>query len=120
MKSLASLLLALAACSGGSRSPAPAPPPTPVAGGECEVGGCSGTACTEPGRQVMTTCEYRAEYACYQSASCERQTDGTCGWTQSPDLVACLANPPPTAGPPTTPQAPADPTPTATIAPNPL
>ncbi len=69
---------------------------------------------------MMTTCEYKAEYACYQSASCERQTDGKCGWTQSADLVACLANPPPTAGPPPTQAAPGNPQQTSSIAPNPL
>ncbi len=106
MKTLASLLFVVAACSGGSSS---APPPStapPVAGGACEKGGCSGVACSEPGKEVITTCEYKAEYACYSSAHCERQTDGQCDWTQSAELVACLANPPPTAGPPETPPVP--------------
>lgn len=98
MKILASMLFALAACGGGPSPPATTP--VPLAGGTCEKGGCSGTACSEPGKQVMTTCEYKAEYACYQTAACERQTDGACGWTQSADMVACLANPPPMAGPP--------------------
>ncbi len=105
MKTLASLLFVVAACSGGSSS-APPPSTPPVSGGACEKGGCNGTACTEPGKEVMTTCEYKAEYACYSSAPCERQTDGQCGWTQSAELVACLANPPPTAGPPETPPVP--------------
>lgn len=112
MKTLASLLFVVAACSGGSSSaPPPSTLPTPVATA-CEKGGCSGTVCTEPGTQVMTTCEYRPEYACYATAHCERQADGPCGWTQSADLVACLANPPPTAGPP---QSPPVPTPTQPV-----
>jgi eight-cysteine-cluster-containing protein len=69
----------------------PAPPQT----GDCLKTGCSGTICAEPGNDVMTTCEYKAEYACYQTASCVRQADGNCGWTQTPELQACLANPPP-------------------------
>ena len=51
--------------------------------------------CTEPGKDMMSTCEFKQEYACYGSAACERQPDGTCGWTQSAELTACLANPPP-------------------------
>jgi hypothetical protein len=64
--------------------------------------GCSGTVCTEPGNEVVTTCEMKPEYACYQNAKCERQADGKCGWTQSPELTSCLASPPKldTQGPP--------------------
>jgi hypothetical protein len=43
---------------------------------------------------MVTTCEMKPEYACYQNATCERQGDGKCGWTQTPDLTKCLANPP--------------------------
>ena len=56
--------------------------------------GCSGTVCAEPGREVITTCEMKPEYACYQNADCSRQKDGTCGWTQTEDLAKCLAAPP--------------------------
>jgi hypothetical protein len=96
------LALLLAAC-GSKSSPAPGgngSDTTPPAGGECIKGGCSGTVCTEPGNDVVTTCEYKAEYACYQTAKCERQADSKCGWTQSPELTACLANPPPMSGAP--------------------
>ena len=57
--------------------------------------GCSGTVCAEPGSDVVTTCEFKPEYACYREATCERQPDGKCAWTQSAELTACLANPPP-------------------------
>ena len=92
-----SLFLA-ASCGGGSKSePAPsAPAPTqgePAAA--CAPTGCSGTVCGEVGEQVMTTCEYKAEYACYKTATCERQADGKCGWTDTPELKSCLASPPP-------------------------
>lgn len=95
------LALLLAAC-GSKSSPAPSngSATTPPAGGECVKGGCSGTLCTEPGNDMMTTCEYKAEYACYQTAKCERQADSKCGWTQSAELTACLANPPPMSGAP--------------------
>lgn len=95
------LLIFLFAC--GSKStpppsePAPPPPPPPTAN-DCIKTGCSGIVCAEPGKEVVTTCEYRAEYACYTDAACERQGDGSCGWTQTPALTACLANPPPLEG----------------------
>jgi hypothetical protein len=56
--------------------------------GGCRRTGCSGQVCAES--DIMTTCEFRPEYACYRDAVCERQADGSCGWTMSPALRACL------------------------------
>jgi hypothetical protein len=56
----------------------------------CFVGGCSSQVCSEQ-EGIITTCEFRPEYACYQQATCERQADGGCGWTETPALEACLA-----------------------------
>jgi len=39
-------------------------------------------------------CEFKADYACYRDATCEREGDGECGWTQSPQLTTCLASAP--------------------------
>jgi len=55
----------------------------------CVVTGCSGQVCAES--SMITTCEYRPEYACYKTATCERGVDGTCGWRETPELDACLA-----------------------------
>ncbi len=55
--------------------------------------GCSGTICAS--EQMMSTCEYKPEYACYKTATCEWQATGACGWRESAELTACLANPPP-------------------------
>jgi hypothetical protein len=61
----------------------------PGADAACFIGGCSAQVCSEnPG--VITTCEARPEYACYHTASCARQTNGSCGWTMTPALEACL------------------------------
>ncbi len=67
----------------------------PVAGA-CKVGGCSSQLCGEASDMdgMVTTCEFRAEYACYQKAKCERQTTGKCGWTEDASLTQCLKNPP--------------------------
>ncbi|MBX3192198.1 MAG: hypothetical protein KF819_34735 [Labilithrix sp.] len=93
-------------------APPPPPPPATCAAVLCMVGtvcvekptgaecvpqppcvktGCSGHVCSD--RSVITTCEFRPEYACYQQATCERQANGQCGFTQTPALQACLANP---------------------------
>lgn len=87
------LAFSLAAC--GKPAAPPQPPQQPPQMGACIRTGCSSTICTEPGNEQITTCEFKAEYACYQSAACERQADGRCGWTQTPELAACLADPPP-------------------------
>lgn len=67
----------------------------PSTAGGCTKTGCSGTVCAETGSDIMTTCQFKPEYACYGDATCERQADGECGWTQTPELTACIANPPP-------------------------
>ena len=62
----------------------------------CAIAGCSQHLCVsgEEASAIMTTCEYKSEYACYKEASCEKQADGKCGWTQTPELKRCLVNPP--------------------------
>ncbi len=64
----------------------PAPPP-PAA---CITSGCSGQVCAD--HSVITTCDWRPQYACYHTATCARQADGACGWTATPALTSCLAN----------------------------
>ncbi len=55
----------------------------------CAPTGCSGQVCGNA--SVTTTCEVRPEYQCYRTATCEAQTNGLCGWTQTPALTQCLA-----------------------------
>ncbi len=62
----------------------------------CVLAGCSGQLCVEEmeAPNIVTTCEFRAEYACYaQHGTCERQETGQCGWTDSDTLNACLVDP---------------------------
>lgn len=63
----------------------------PAQSAGCFVGGCSSQICSDQ-EGVISTCEFRPEYACYQQATCERQADGQCGWTETPELAACLAD----------------------------
>jgi eight-cysteine-cluster-containing protein len=100
MKRFLMISLFVAACGGGSKSePAPAEPTPNQVPAEpaaaCAPTGCSNTVCAEVGSNIMTTCEYKDSYACYKTATCERQADGKCGWTETPELTACLASPPP-------------------------
>lgn len=55
---------------------------------ECVRAGCSGQLCAET--PLVSTCEFKPEYACYQKATCERQKNGQCGFTPTEDLVQCL------------------------------
>lgn len=59
---------------------------------DCVRAGCSGELCVkaELADQIATTCEYRVEYGCYQDATCTLQEDGSCGFTQTPELLECL------------------------------
>jgi hypothetical protein len=65
----------------------------PVAG-SCVVGGCSSQLCGESSAMddMVTTCEYKEEYACYKKATCARQSTGSCGWTETAELNQCLKN----------------------------
>ncbi len=57
----------------------------------CYVGGCSGQICSDtPG--AISTCEFKDAYSCYKSniTTCEQQSDGQCGWTQTTALQLCL------------------------------
>jgi hypothetical protein len=78
--------------------PAPVPPkvtptPPPVSNTKpaaCYKGGCSGEICSDR-QDMISTCIFREEYACYQNATCERQASGDCGWTATAELQACLS-----------------------------
>ena len=73
-------------------TPPPATPEPMVANG-CAVAGCSGQLCVSAAEaaDIVTTCEYKAEYACYREASCEPQAKGKCGWTQTTELKQYIA-----------------------------
>ncbi len=60
----------------------------PQTSGGCKISGCSHEVCGD--QELYTICSFKAEYACYTEARCERQSNGRCGWTQTPELTACL------------------------------
>ncbi|HEX7017525.1 MAG TPA: dockerin type I domain-containing protein [Patescibacteria group bacterium] len=60
----------------------------------CVRAGCSGQLCLSQAAAAelgTTTCQFLPEYACYQQATCEVQPTGECGFTESDEVVACLA-----------------------------
>jgi hypothetical protein len=60
-------------------------------GGTCQDVGCSrGQLCTDR-TDLFSTCEFRPEFSCFAAAGCARQTNGQCGFNQTPALSACLS-----------------------------
>ncbi len=59
----------------------------------CKKAGCSNQLCVSSDEEdIITTCEWQEEYACYQTAKCEKQEDGKCGFTQDEEFTDCLNN----------------------------
>lgn len=71
-----------------SPEPDPQPEPKGITADGCRRTGCSGQICAD--EEMVSTCEYREEYACYKDAACERQPDGKCGWTPTESLRLCV------------------------------
>ncbi len=59
-------------------------------GDGCVRAGCSDHLCVDEGVPIVSTCEWRDVYVCYQQATCERQKNGQCGFTPTHELVECL------------------------------
>jgi hypothetical protein len=57
----------------------------------CMVTGCSNQLCiNEEDGDVVTTCEFKDEYTCYQKAKCEKRYSGKCGWILDAGLEQCI------------------------------
>ena len=59
-----------------------------AADSDCHVGGCSQQLCT-PKDGVMSTCEYRSEYACTKLTRCGC-AQGQCTWANTTLYASCL------------------------------
>jgi eight-cysteine-cluster-containing protein len=56
----------------------------------CVRAGCSSQLCVPASQAgVVTTCEYRSDYACLAQTSCGC-VEGRCSWRQTPDYLNCL------------------------------
>lgn len=57
----------------------------------CMVTGCNKEICQNAGLPpVMNSCTWRRQYRCYLNATCAKQLNGQCGWTQDAQLTDCL------------------------------
>ena len=58
----------------------------------CVRAGCSRQLCVDAkNSDVISTCEFLPEYACYTDQSCEVQADGTCGFSVDTVMQQCIA-----------------------------
>lgn len=66
----------------------------PTNNSDCIITGCSGTICIDKDKNdenpLSTTCEWKESYSCFKQHSCERQSDGECGWDNAETLQLCL------------------------------
>lgn len=68
------------------------PKPTSISRNGCIVWGCNGELCIDKDSERRDTiCLYHPRYECFRTATCERQTDGHCAWTQTAELKNCLS-----------------------------
>lgn len=58
---------------------------------DCGTGGCSGQLCGEKDeiKGIMTTCEYRESYSCFELTNCGC-VDGNCEWRVNSAYLDCL------------------------------
>lgn len=59
---------------------------------KCKISGCNGELCIDFEKDISTACLYKKVYKCYETATCEVQSNDECGWTQSKELQTCLDN----------------------------
>lgn len=61
----------------------------------CQVTGCSGQICANEGENIVSTCEWREQYACYKQpgSQCIQDEQGQCGWVMTEALQMCLSVP---------------------------
>lgn len=56
---------------------------------DCIPQGCSGQICANKNQEMITTCEYRGEYACTKLTSCGCN-EGICEWEQNEEYLGCI------------------------------
>ena len=60
---------------------------------QCIIAGCSGELCVASTNPNLTsTCDWKPEYSCFnRHGLCELQGNNECGWTNTPELLGCIA-----------------------------
>lgn len=74
-------------------NPTATPVATPTTATQCVLAGCNSELCVDQAtaRNVVTPCGMKAIFGCYRTATCAVQANGQCGFTETPELTACLA-----------------------------
>lgn len=64
-----------------------------ISNNDCAIGGCSSQLCGKKGiiENIITTCEWKEEYACYRLTQCQC-IQNKCQWNQTSEFIQCLAN----------------------------
>jgi Cys-rich repeat protein len=60
----------------------------PAPSDECFRTGCSGEICAD--QDMASACIWLDEFMCLDSAICERQDNGVCGWTMTEEANICM------------------------------
>jgi len=64
-----------------------------ITGSGCKIGGCNGEICQEKSSEpIASICVIQTGSPCYRMATCEKQNNGKCGWTQTTEVINCLKN----------------------------
>lgn len=64
---------------------------TQTAKNGCIISGCNNEICQSKDEEsAFSVCLYKPEYECYKLATCERQSNGECGWSETEEFKACL------------------------------
>ena len=60
---------------------------------DCSTGGCSGEICAgaSEAEGVITACEFKEEYACFDLTSCGC-VQNKCAWKENTDYLECINN----------------------------
>ena len=59
---------------------------------DCVIGGCSGTICQgKDSEPIVTTCEWKEEYACYKLSNC-LCVSGLCRWEKTAEFLNCFGD----------------------------
>ena len=60
---------------------------------DCGIGGCSGQICApkDKAASIITTCEWRQEYGCYNLTACGC-VSGKCAWKNNPRFDLCIGS----------------------------
>ena len=67
------------------------PKPTPTSKNGCIIWGCNGELCIDKdSERADTICRWLPQHECFRTATCERQANGRCAWSQTPELKDCL------------------------------